>query len=125
MNMDKQTIKAKWLHELRHGGHEQVPGTLKGIKSDGTIGYCCLGVLEEKVLGNQITAVQLNDPSEVDLEMNYEGPTSTYERIKEDVIGNRSLTDNFIEKNDEGWTFPEIADYIESNWNPNVDETVE
>lgn len=114
--MNKLEIKTKWLEELRNGGHEQVPGTLKAVKPDGTFGYCCLGVLEEKVLGNQITAVQLLDPSEVDLGTGYEGPTSTYTRLKEDVIGDWSLTNEFIEKNDEGRTFAEIADYIEKEW---------
>ena len=122
--MTKEEIKTKWLEELRHGGHEQVPGTLKGIKSDGTIGYCCLGVLEEKVLGNQITAVQLLDPDE-DLYFGYDGPEGTYVRLKEDVIGDWPLTDDFIEKNDDGCTFSEIADYIELNWNPDAEETVE
>ena len=122
--MTKEEIKAKWLEELRHGGHEQVTGTLKGIKSDGTIGYCCLGVLEEKVLGNQITAVQLLDLDE-DWYLGYDGPEGTYDRLKEDVIGDWLLTDDFIEKNDTGCTFPEIADYIEYNWNPDVEETVE
>ena len=46
--MTKQTIKAKWLEELRNGGHEQVQGTLKAVKPDGTFGYCCLGVLGKK-----------------------------------------------------------------------------
>ena len=123
--MTKEEIKAKWLEELRHGGHEQVPGTLKGIKSDGTIGYCCLGVLEEKVLGNQITAIQLLDPDE-DLYFGYDGPKGTYARLREDVIGDWPLTNDFIEKNDNGCTFPEIADYIEHNWNldanPNLGE---
>ena len=124
--MLKTEIKAKWLHELRHGGHGQVPGTLKGIKSDGTIGYCCLGVLEEKVLGNQVTAVKLLDPDDdIDFSMEYEGPSSTYTYLKQVVVGDQSLTDDFIQKNDDGWTFPEIADYIERTWNPDVDETVE
>ena len=123
--MKKTEIKAKWLEELRNGGHEQVPGTLKAVKPDGTFGYCCLGVLEEKVLGNQITAVELLDPCEADLKSGYGGPTSTYTRLKEDVIGDWSLTDEFVEINDEGWTFPRIADYIEKYWNPSVDETVE
>ena len=117
MNMDKQTIKAKWLEELRFGNHHQVAGTLKGIKSDGTIGYCCLGVLEEKVLGNQVTAVQLLDLHE-DMGVEYEGPTSTYERLRDDVIGVHTLTDELVDMNDTGWTFSEIADYIEHNWNP-------
>ena len=123
--MNKTEIKVKWLEELRSGGHEQVPGTLKAVKPDGTFGYCCLGVLEEKVLGNQITAVQLLDPSEVGLGTEYEGPTSTYVRLKEDVIGDWSLTDEFIEKNDKGWTFSRIADYIEKHWYPDTEETVE
>ena len=126
LNMTKEEIKIKWLHELRNGGHEQVQGTLKGIKSDGTIGYCCLGVLEEKVLGNQIAAVKLLDLSDdLNMVMDYEGPTSKYERLKEDIIGNRSLVDDFIEKNDNGWTFKEIADYVEHYWNPDSKETVE
>lgn len=123
--MLKTEIKAKWLHELRHGGHEQVPGTLKGIKSDGTIGFCCLGVLEEKVLGHQVTAVKLLDPDDVDLYMEYEGPKKTYIYLKEVIIGSGELVDQYTDKNDDGWTFPEIADYIERTWNPDVDETVE
>ena len=124
--MLKTEIKAKWLHELRHGGHEQVPGTLKGIKSDGTIGYCCLGVLEEKVLGNQVTAVKLLDPDDdIDFSMEYEGPSSTYTYLKQVVVGDQSLTNDFIQKNDNGWTFPEIADYIERTWKPDDKETVE
>ena len=127
LNMTKEEIKTKWLHELRNGGHKQIQGTLKGIKSDGTIGYCCLGVLEEKVLGNYLSAEGLVEP-EYDTDKPYydnEGPVNVYEHLKKDVIGNRSLADDFIEKNDNGWTFPEIADYIEHNWDPDVDETVE
>ena len=125
--MDKQTIKTKWLHELRNGGHEQVPGTLKGIKSDGKIGYCCLGVLEEKVLGNYLLAEGLAEP-EYDTDKPYysnEGPVNVYERLKKDVIGNRSLADDLIQMNDGGCTFKHIADYIELSWNPDSEETVE
>ena len=32
--MNKTEIKVKWLEELRSGGHEQVPGTLKAEKPD-------------------------------------------------------------------------------------------
>ena len=125
MNMDKQTIKAKWLHELRYGGHEQVQGTLKGIKSDGTIGYCCLGVLEEKVLGNQVDAVKIAALDEdIHHIIGYEGPTITYDRLKEDIIGNLKLTDELMDMNDTGWSFLQIANYIERNWNPDDKETV-
>ncbi len=125
--MTKEEIKAKWLHELRYGGHEQVTDTLKGIKSDVTIGYCCLGVLEEKVLGNYLSAEGLVEP-EYDTDKPYYGnvgPVNVYERLKKDVIGNRQLVENLIQMNDRGCTFKYIADYIEHNWNPDAEETAE
>lgn len=125
--MNKTEIKAKWLYELRHGGHEQVPGTLKGIKSDGTVGYCCLGVLEEKVFGNYLLAEGLVEP-EYDTDKpcyGNRGPVNVYERLQDYVIGDRSLAVDFMQKNDNGFTFQEIADYIEHNWNPDAEETVE
>ena len=33
--------------------------------------------------------------------------------------------DELTEKNDDGWTFIDIADYIERNWNTDTNETVE
>ena len=124
--MKKTEIKTKWLHELRNGGHKQVQGTLKGIKSDGTIGYCCLGVLEEKVLGNQVDAVKIVALDEdIHHIIGYEGPTITYDRLKEDIIGNLELTDELMDMNDTGWSFIQIANYIERNWNPDPEETVE
>ena len=44
MNIDKQTIKAKWLEELRSGKHHQITGTLKDQFGNGEYGYCCLTV---------------------------------------------------------------------------------
>lgn len=129
--MLKTEIKAKWLHELRHGGHEQVCFTLKGLKPDGTAGYCCLGVLEEKVLGNELEAIVLDTEAEGDLGYEgpkgvYEGPKGVYDYIKTIVIGDEHLVNDYMTRNDDdGWTFPEIADYIERTWNPDVDETVE
>ena len=126
-NMTREEIKTKWLHELRNGSYDQVTETLKGIKSDGTIGYCCLGVLEEKVLGNYLLAEGLVEP-EYDTDKPYycnEGPVNVYERLKKDVIGNRSLADDLIQMNDGGCTFKYIADFIENNWNPDTEETVE
>lgn len=122
--MKKTEIKAKWLHELRHGGHEQVCFTFKGLKPDGKAGYCCLGVLEEKVFGNELEAVELD--TEAEGFQSYGGPKAVYDYIKNVVIGDEYLTNDYITKNDDnGWTFPEIADYIERTWNPDDKETVE
>ena len=49
--MNKAEIKDKWLKELRSGKHKQTTGTLVEEFEDGSLGYCCLGVLTCKVLG--------------------------------------------------------------------------
>ena len=116
MNMDKQTIKAKWLEELRSGKHHQITGTLKDQFGNGEYGYCCLGVLAEKVMGLEVRIMDEDIPYD-------EGDTAIYV-IVDKIIGDCLLT-ACSEKNDEGWTFKEIADYIEHNWNPDAEETVE
>lgn len=40
-------VKKKWLNALRSGAYEQVTGALCKIKNEEVIGYCCLGVLAE------------------------------------------------------------------------------
>ena len=104
--MTKEEIKTKWLEELRYGGHEQVQGTLKGIKSDGKIGYCCLGVLADKVMGLEVRIAYEDDPDE--------GDTKIYNEVN-NLLG-RHFSYQCSDKNDEGWTFVEIADYIEREW---------
>ena len=73
--MTKEEIKTRWLEELRSGNHHQIQRTLKDQFGNGEYGYCCLGVLADKVMGLEV-------------------------RIA----------------NDDGWTFVEIADYIEREW---------
>ena len=46
-------------------------------------------------------------------------------RTKVGEIVGECLSAQCSDKNDDGWTFPEIADYIELNWNPDAEETVE
>lgn len=41
----KETIKNRWVKALKSGKYKQVKGTLKGVRPDGEVGYCCLGVL--------------------------------------------------------------------------------
>lgn len=40
-------VKALWLEALRSGEYDQAKGTLKEDQEDGSVGYCCLGVLCE------------------------------------------------------------------------------
>ena len=116
MNMDKQTIKAKWLEELRSGKHHQITGTLKDQFGNGEYGYCCLGILAEKVMGMEVRIMDEDIPWD-------DGDPLVYKKVGE-IIGD-CLTASCSDRNDEGWTFPEIADYIEHNWNPDAEETVE
>lgn len=78
-----------------------------------------------KVIGNQIDAVKLIAPGCIDFSPEYVGPTSTYDRLRKDVIGDQKLVNDLIERNDKGWTFIEIADYLERDWNTDTHETVE
>ena len=114
--MDKQTIKAKWLEELRSGKHHQITETLKDQFGNGEYGHCCLGVLAEKVMGLEVRIMDEDIP--------WDGGDPIAYKIVGGIVG-ECLSDQCSDKNDDGWTFPEIADYIELNWNPDVEETVE
>ena len=116
MNMDKQTIKAKWLEELRSGKHHQITGTLKDQFGNGEYGYCCLGVLAEKVMGLEVRIMDEDIPYD-------SGDPIVYQKV--DKILGKCLSDQCSDKNDDGYTFSEIADYIEHNWNTGAEETVE
>ena len=114
--MTKEEIKTKWLEELRFGNHHQITGTLKDQFGNGEYGYCCLGVLAEKVMGLEVRIADENIPYD-------EGELEVYEKVC-NVIGDL-LSAQLSDMNDEDWTFAEIADYIERTWNPSADETVE
>ena len=116
LNMTKEEIKTWWLEELRSGKHHQITGTLKDQFGNGEYGYCCLGVLAEKVMGMEVPIADEAIPYD-------EGNTGIYEKIS-NTIG-QHFSNWCSRKNDTGWAFPEIADYIEHNWNPDAEETVE
>ena len=109
--MLKTEIKAKWLEELRSGKHHQVTKTLKDQFGNGEYGYCCLGVLAEKVMGMEVRIADEDIPYD-------SGDPFVYEKVDE-ILGG-CLAANFSDKNDDGYTFRAIADYIEHNWNPDV-----
>ena len=114
--MTKEEIKTKWLEELRNGNHHQIKRTLKDQFGNGEYGYCCLGVLAEKVMGLEVRIMDEDIPDDI-------GDPTIYKKVVEIVP--ECLAADCSDNNDEGWTFPEIADYIESNWNLDTEETVE
>lgn len=118
--MTKEEIKIKWLEELRSGNHHQIKETLKDQFGNGEYGYCCLGVLAEKVMGINIPVPEHTITENVDWD---EGPREIYEKV-DNTIG-VLLSMQCSSYNDEGWTFVEIADFIERDWNTDTNETVE
>ena len=117
--MNKQEIKTKWIAELRSGNHKQIKGTLKGQTEDNTgAGFCCLGVLEEKVLGNNLVTTEvLVSDYDGDLYYNTEGPQEIYDKFRRsDFLGDSLVTRLTSMNDEEGYTFAEIADYIEAKW---------
>ena len=114
--MTKEEIKVKWLEELRSGNHHQVTGTLKDQFGNGEYGYCCLGILAEKVMGLEVRIANEDIPNDI-------GDPIVYKKVVEIVP--ECLSADYSDKNDGGYTFQEIADFIEHNWNPDAEETVE
>jgi hypothetical protein len=102
--MDQQ-IKKQWVEALRSGKYKQGREYLRTELSDGSYSYCCLGVLcdiREVDLWNSLY------PSYDDGEL----PNSTIlDKVKLDFYTAQELAD----MNDEGSSFGEISDWIETN----------
>ena len=101
----KAEIKAKWVEALRSGKYKQAKGVLRSM----TGGYCCLGVLCDVYrpsgwqkdglfefdgrVGGSMLPHTMNAP--VGLSEDHEG--------------------TLVNMNDDGMSFPGIADWIEAN----------
>lgn len=88
--------KKKWIKDLLYGGYPQTQSTLRSSE-----GYCCLGVY---LAGK---GVELDENTEDDYGLLYEGPESLYEQCTTDL---GDFQDTGITMNDKGKPFAEIAD---------------
>jgi hypothetical protein len=95
------SLKARWVKALRSGKFKQVKGTLKNELDDGTVGYCCLGVL---------CAISKPVRAKVD---DWENNTLLDDRETFDVVLPAEVQNYLAEKNDTGKSFKQIASYIE------------
>ena len=114
-----EEIKAQWIKALRSGEYEQGKGLLRSFKDK----YCCLGVLCDlyskdtgvewvKSWGGSI-AMHLHNgttPPKVDL---WAGFVASDQYDHESNVGVYRILAELADLNDNGWTFEEIADYIE------------
>ena len=95
-----KSIKDKWVKALRSGEFNQTDGTLRRDHGDGSVGYCCLGVLREVV-----------DPNDQRSKDNEGGLLNS---VQLGTYGlDRRAQSKLADMNDAGSSFDEIADYIE------------
>jgi hypothetical protein len=118
------TIKNEWCAALESGEYTQCQGVLKksliSINDEPSrIGHCCLGVLCEIVYPGKFTPKEYYSNVEYILEIDEESETADLEltdKILEQIGMDRDTMNVLIEMNDDqGKTFPEIAQYIREN----------
>jgi hypothetical protein len=103
--MTRLELIKNWIAELRSGNRKQYKNQLKKDES-----YCCLGVLCD-LYDNSKWNYNLYSINGKDNDLNYPPPEIT------DFIGtNKDFIRILGRYNDEGKTFPEIADIIEENF---------
>lgn len=116
-----QEIKAKWVAALRSGEYGQCTSVL----NDGTGGFCCLGVLCD--IKNSDGWVYQDEDDEVSVKFDGEMELPPHEVLDWAEFAQSELECNRIpvvsingraqqlhEHNDEGATFAQLADAIES-----------
>lgn len=102
-------FKAKWVAALRSGEYKQGVGLLFNLEKDS---YCCLGVIS-KVCGvsnDQLLLINTKLPNFNELDPIIR---STFSQDHLDTVSDMAA--ELAKMNDVGYTFNEIADYIESN----------
>lgn len=99
-------LKLKWVEALRYGGYRQTQGVLNN--PDRTA-FCCLGVLSKAVLG-------VTDPQRT--EGSYDVIRAVVGSPHADPCGPPDVVTHLMLMNDDGFTFNEIADFIEANVTP-------
>lgn len=117
--MNKE-IKEKWLAALRSGNYEQGQGQMCVISPSGVAKYCCLGVLEEEVQGEdswvQDSPIATRDGVSTDMFTSTGGlghPSS--DTMDRSDIDQKAAT-FLVNANDNlRWSFNAIASWIEAN----------
>lgn len=93
-------IKQKWLAALRSGEFAQANGALRKGET-----FCCLGVLCSVI-----------DPEKWEFDEFYDGKDLSLTSENLNRVGlTRYAESALANMNDNGQSFPEIADYIEKN----------
>lgn len=116
---DKTEAFVVWKNKLRSGDFQQVNGTMKGMVAGGEIGYYCLGVLHEQVLGKYIDpnslAWFLKPDDAHSLGLDKPITPEEWEILTEPVQSwdEHNRQNALAGFNDNGYTFEGIADVLE------------
>ena len=103
-------LKSSWLEALRSGRYPQGRGALKSRDLDGSVRYCCLGVLCDLMDPNKWSLTPAS------LAYKWDGRAGTLPDYVKAELGMREKTGKLVVMNDNGCnTFHEIADYVEKN----------
>jgi hypothetical protein len=107
-----QEFKEKWIAALRSGEYKQAKGTLYDPHTDS---FCCIGVAghlcgvdKERLIDFKMIGI-IDHPDVMPAPKQYPDAISITKQFEEDVA--RKLSS----KNDKGYSFSEIADWIEEH----------
>jgi hypothetical protein len=130
-------IKERWLEALRSGEYKQGRKLLSSVAEDGTVSYCCLGVLcelahQSDLVTKVATAAQDGAVQYRGAGLGSDGPQGSTAYLPYDVMKWAGLPDSegyipqspqedhlptsLASMNDTGFTFAEIADVIEARF---------
>lgn len=99
----------RWIKALRSGKYKQTQSVLVAVDRDGTESYCCLGV----------ACMILKAPRTGSHETEFRGETyvlPNHERKLLGLVDDGGIIDSgpsLITRNDNGWSFHRIADFVE------------
>lgn len=113
-------IQKKWVESLRAHPERQTDGVLGRKNEDGTYGVCCLGeggliAGACKWVGNVLYSSCMNSNETLTNTYKILGLRSEAGWLRKEVDRDDESFNSLAEMNDGGWTWPEIADYIEAN----------
>lgn len=106
-------FKKLWVKALRSKKFDKTTGTLRRAKKDGD-GFCCLGVLCE-ITGGVTRSHWFPDPEDPRL-YGYAGTLGLLpDKVQKLTFVDDDAQKTLAIKNDHGWSFDKIADWIEAN----------
>lgn len=128
----KKEVLSKWIEALRSGDYTRGEGYLCRTDDDGDELHCCLGVLCELAIKDGVkitkayrdedeTIVSFNDyqdflPEEVATWAGLPHKNPSVEHLSGGDFEDFELTEPLSDLNDQGYSFQQIAEILETNW---------